>query len=851
MHSSARKSPGGSSGSLPTARPRAERLEGQATVISSSDPLPAPSAAVVERGESSLPRLGPGSRLGTYELLECVGGGGMGRVFRARDLALDRIVAIKVLFRDQADDPDTLARFRNEAQSAARLNHENVVQVYFVGEEGALPYIAFEFIEGKNIRKLVEERGALSLAEALSYTFQIAEALAHAADRGVVHRDIKPSNALITAEGRVKLIDMGLARVQRVDPSADLTASGVTLGTFDYISPEQARDPRTADVRSDIYSLGCTLFYMLAGQPPFPEGTVLQKLLQHQGDEPPDVRQFRPELPEPVSRLVRRMMAKDPRRRFQAPRDLLAELLRLTEELGLERIEPGEPLWSGGHEGWRGALERQLPWLAPFAVLVSVVILLDFLWSLPGREDSGPGPPPIAEADAAAAEKSVPVREPAPISPKAKTAPEAKPAGASQKPAAAPEAKTAAAPVVPAAKPPAPGVLVVDGVGEKQGHFGTLAAACGKAAGGDVIELRYNGPRQERPLSLSNQRLTIRGGEGFQPAIVFRPTEPDLLRSCRAMISLQGSQVTLVNLSLEMELSRQLTGDGWSLIECRNSESLKLQRCLLTIRNAGDRGDAFHADVAFFRVRGLLDAQTLLDEPVAGPRSTIALTDCIVRGEATVLRLHHLRPVQLVWENGLLATSERLLASDGGTRAPAAGETIGIELQHVTAVLGRGLCLLSQSEAGPRQLPLSVHCSDSILLGAAGANLIEQSGVGTEPAEPRIAWNGERVFYQGFSVFWNIVRGDADVPPTAMAFDAWRAHWGPQREVLAALDRVAWRALPAAEAPLHEVAPEAYALAPTAADGSSNPAVGAGSDGKDAGMIADRLLPIPAPIPLP
>ena len=232
----------------------------------------------------------------------------------------------------------------NEAQTAARLNHQNVVQVYHIGEDAGLAYIVFEFLEGLNIRALVEKRGVLPLAEALGYTFQIAEALAHASSRNVVHRDIKPSNVLVTSQGQAKLIDLGLARLlKNSEDAGDLTASGVTLGTFDYISPEQARDPRTADARSDIYSLGCTLFYMLAGRPPFPQGTVLQKLLQHQGEEPPDVREFRPELPPEVSRLVRKMMAKDPRRRFQRPQQLIDAMAVLAFRVG----SASGPQWRG------------------------------------------------------------------------------------------------------------------------------------------------------------------------------------------------------------------------------------------------------------------------------------------------------------------------------------------------------------------------------------------------------------------------------------------------------------------------------------------------------------------------
>jgi serine/threonine-protein kinase len=320
--------------------------------------------------------------MGHFELVEYIGGGGMGRVFRAIDTQLARTVALKVLPPDQAVDSDSLQRFQNEAQSAARLDHENIARVYCIGEDRGLHFIAFEYIDGINIRSLVEQKGPLSLVEAISYTLQASEALAHSDARAVVHRDIKPSNLLITPEGRVKLIDMGLARLRLVDSSAaDLTASGVTLGTFDYISPEQARDPRNADIRSDIYSLGCTLFFMLTGQPPFPDGTVLQKLLQHQGDEPPDVRQFRPDLPEEVGRILRKMMAKDPRRRYANPVELVSELLVFSEQIGLRRTNPSNQVWMTPELPHVSFFRRHLPWIAPIAALVCIVIALDWYWS--------------------------------------------------------------------------------------------------------------------------------------------------------------------------------------------------------------------------------------------------------------------------------------------------------------------------------------------------------------------------------------------------------------------------------------------------------------------------------------
>ena len=183
---------------------------------------------------------------------------------------------------DMAADPENIRRFHQEARSAAKLDHENIARVFFCGEDQRLHFIAFEFVEGDNLRTILERRGRLPVGEALHYMLQVAAGLAHAASRGVVHRDIKPSNIIITPNGRAKLVDMGLARSLGPQDDIGLTQSGVTLGTFDYISPEQALEPREADVRSDIYSLGCTFYHMLTGQPPVPEGTAAKKLHHHQ-----------------------------------------------------------------------------------------------------------------------------------------------------------------------------------------------------------------------------------------------------------------------------------------------------------------------------------------------------------------------------------------------------------------------------------------------------------------------------------------------------------------------------------------------------------------------------------------
>ena len=275
-----------------------------------------------------------GRTLAHFELIEPIGVGGMAAVIRARDRQLDRPVALKILPPEMAVDAENVARFHQEARAAAKLDHENIARVFFCGEDQRLHFIAFEFVEGVNLRTLLERRGRLPVREAVHYMLQIATGLAHAASRGVVHRDIKPSNIIISPNGRAKLVDMGLARNMGPQNERDLTQSGVTLGTFDYIAPEQAMDPREADVRSDIYSLGCTFYHMVTGQPPVPEGTAAKKLHHHQQVAPVDPRQLNPSIPDDVAGILRRMMAKDPKDRYQRAEHLVQHLIQVAQKLG-------------------------------------------------------------------------------------------------------------------------------------------------------------------------------------------------------------------------------------------------------------------------------------------------------------------------------------------------------------------------------------------------------------------------------------------------------------------------------------------------------------------------------------
>ncbi len=330
-----------------------------------------------------------GEMLDHFLLQEYIGGGGMGIVFRALDTTLDRDVAVKVVASHHISTEDLQRRYLVEAQSTARLDHPNIAGVHYIGHARGLPYIVFEYIDGANLRQLVGQRGPLPQGEALSYTYQIAHALAHAWQRDVVHRDIKPSNILITHEGQAKLVDMGLARLQQVGSELDeeLTATGVTLGTFDYISPEQARDPRSADTRSDIYSLGCTLFYMLVGRPPFADGNMMQKLLQHQGDHPPELRTIRGDISNEVSALVVRMLAKSRDDRYQTPTELVAELTTIMRQLGVELPHALGPLPAFRTRRRIARWRKIAPWAIPLLAL-----LLTSLWM--GRRESATGEKP-------------------------------------------------------------------------------------------------------------------------------------------------------------------------------------------------------------------------------------------------------------------------------------------------------------------------------------------------------------------------------------------------------------------------------------------------------------------------
>lgn len=264
--------------------------------------------------------------LGKYKLIELLGRGGMGSVFLGEHIMMNRRVAIKVLGKHLGHEPGSLERFLSEARAIAALDHPNIVHAYNVDQEGDRYYIVMEYVDGVNLEQMVKRDGPLECALAADFARQAAEGLAQAHKQKIVHCDIKPSNLVVNNQRVLKILDMGLARlVGRAESDNGKTDESV-LGSVDYLAPEQALESEEFDHRADIYALGCTLYFLLTGRPPFPEGTLHEKILKHQRVTPPPIGELREDAPQGLIEVCERMMAKDPADRYQSA-DEVAEAI--------------------------------------------------------------------------------------------------------------------------------------------------------------------------------------------------------------------------------------------------------------------------------------------------------------------------------------------------------------------------------------------------------------------------------------------------------------------------------------------------------------------------------------------
>jgi serine/threonine-protein kinase len=302
--------------------------------------------------------------IGPYVIFERLGEGGMGQVFKARHRDTHQVVALKVIKPDRVANPLAASRFHREVELSAQMAHPNIVRAFDADRVDGTYYMAMEYIKGVDLSSYVKHRGPLPVTQACQFLAQAAAGLQHIHEHGLVHRDIKPGNLFLeelaveaadpgkpltnlqlrsalrgsrTARYQIRILDLGLARLCEDDPAVarlGLTQEGAVMGTADYMAPEQARDSRAVDIRSDIYSLGCTFYFALAGQVPFPGGTAIEKMLHHQLDEPAPLEKFRPDLPAPVSAILRRMMAKQATDRFQTPAEVAAAVAPWGDEDG-------------------------------------------------------------------------------------------------------------------------------------------------------------------------------------------------------------------------------------------------------------------------------------------------------------------------------------------------------------------------------------------------------------------------------------------------------------------------------------------------------------------------------------
>ena len=864
---------------------RSGKGAGPETVITNPRVMPSTglSGEISTNGNDFVPRLFPtthdaenvaGITIGHFTIQKRIGVGGMGSVFLASDERLKRDVALKVLAPSLSLDQTSVQRFQNEAQAAARLDHDNIARVFYSGEESGLYYIAYEYVPGQNLRDLIRSKGWLEPAEAVNYAIQLTAALNHTSSAGVIHRDIKPSNVLITPFGRAKLVDLGLARKTTLESSFELTIPGTTLGTFDYISPEQARDPHSVDVRSDIYSLGCTLYHMLTGEPPYPEGTALQKLLDHQDKDPPDPAKKNRRVTPMLSHVVRKMMASLPARRYATPGDLLRDLLIVARSLGAGAVPIDGQVWLTATRFKPPFWQSNFGWVATTCALCLLVAGVQFYPDFsrivfPRESVAGKRTQPdpftldtgeLERSASTATQKSIPLEassRPA-DDPKISVIPKdflnQKPSIGSSEQGAISFVPTPTSAINVTGTPESPATLErpkpsltsekiapppgdsIPAIQIKNGKsYASLEAACTEAAEvGSTIELRYNGIREaERPIRLPNKKLIIRAAEGYRPTILFAPNEFAADGAQPHMITVAGGLLEFVNVDLVMVVPNRVSSDRWALFSLERPEKVQLKGVTITVTNPHNKAACVVEQRA--PVGQGLDGMGLRKNgmPVIPPE--LLLTESFVRGVCDFIVLRDPVPARIELKDSAVGVDGNLLQlklvmSPVGMEK----ESISLGLEHVTCLLGQSLLSVEGMGGLTEKLPpIFVDARNNVISCGPNRPLISMRGLAEfMDFEQSFSWKGDLNFYNNIETFVDISTSQltGNFPP----FE--QSQWKSFSRTYEGVQSINLKVVKTPDKSFSSLTPDDVALS-----AESNPAVKGASDGYAAGAPMKKL----------
>jgi eukaryotic-like serine/threonine-protein kinase len=787
-------------------------------------------------------------RIGKYEVLSHIATGGMGAVYKARDVELRREVALKILPPELAAKPALLERFKREAIHAARLRHENIVTLFECGEVGGTHYLALEFVQGIDLGDYIDRNGKLDPEEARIISLQAARALDHAHHQGIIHRDIKPSNFLLSRPKGgllVKMTDFGLARVAG-DEDFRVTRAGTTVGTIDYISPEQARDSALADIRSDLYSLGCTLFHMLAGRAPFADGGLTERLYKHIEEKPPNVLDFNPRVSPELCAVLYKLLAKKPEDRYQTPAELLDDLLHLDRvtvqrtpvmqrdvlaELAASAIDempaksserrspPLKPKPIKRRHAEVETAERTAaktraidaprgpkPWLlggSVVALVALVVVGVLIAWRLIGKTKTPDSPDnkestPIVEGPSTPTPPSTESKETKKdgIPPPGDTIRAKPPIWPSlYESGEAPDAERlnrefeGSWPAPMAAPADAP-VFRVSRVPRGGGgpHYDSLAVACAAAPEQrlTVIEIHDNGPIYSAAVAVKNRSLVLRPGPDYRPLLVWDVTagERDNPLAPRADAFLTVSQGNLTMENLGFAVKRDGVAEAAAFARVLGGDLLA-RGC--TFSAAGKQC----GPVAAARI----------ERPDGGGAPHCRFSNCFGRGGQLQIADVRGQGANILLDGCLFVGGEAPLFRVEGFRQTATD----LRVAHSTLIGAQ--TLLQVRSASAEDVKPAVHWQswDSVLSRSADQTGGTLLALDDNAAPGQMKWKAENCCFAG----WKTLLGSAE---TIAATDpaAWGRLWGYRNGVQIATD--AWPA-----GVVHDPAealPDAYRPAP-------------------------------------